>query len=245
MANKIQQRRDTAYNWSHINPTLSSGEFGFETDTKKLKIGDGTTAWSALDYFTTGSSGGNITATSLKSATTDIVISTAPAPTAGQVLTAVNGTAATWQTPISGGGSAIISSGDTAPTNPEDNQLWFDTTGGRLYVYFSNTWVDTNPESGGSGSGSSQVTVGSTAPTAPTVGDLWYDTVSGRLYVYFSNTWVDTNPEASSGGGGSTTTMSDVPPSSPIAGDMWFDTTGGRLYIRYSNAWVDTNPTPN
>ena len=164
MANKIQQRRDTAYNWSHINPTLSSGEFGFETDTKKLKIGDGTTAWSALDYFTTGSSGGNITATSLKSATTDIVISTAPAPTAGQVLTAVNGTAATWQTPISGGGSAIISSGDTAPTNPEDNQLWFDTTGGRLYVYFSNTWVEIRTVPIWSPDGHDQAT---TAPCRP------------------------------------------------------------------------------
>jgi len=55
VANKIQQRRDTAYNWSHVNPTLSAGEFGFETDTKKLKIGDGVTNWSALDYFASGS----------------------------------------------------------------------------------------------------------------------------------------------------------------------------------------------
>ena len=41
---KIQLRRDTAANWSTNNPTPSAGEPCFETDTGKLKIGDGTTA---------------------------------------------------------------------------------------------------------------------------------------------------------------------------------------------------------
>ena len=40
-----KQRRDTASNWTSNNPTLLDGEFGWETDTKKLKIGDGSTAW--------------------------------------------------------------------------------------------------------------------------------------------------------------------------------------------------------
>lgn len=39
----IQAKRDTAANWTANNPTLAEGEFGFETDTKKLKIGDGNT----------------------------------------------------------------------------------------------------------------------------------------------------------------------------------------------------------
>ena len=42
------QRRDTAANWTAVNPVLLSGEWGFETDTRKLKIGDGVTAWNAL-----------------------------------------------------------------------------------------------------------------------------------------------------------------------------------------------------
>lgn len=46
----IQVRRDTAANWTSANPTLASGEIGFETDTGKLKIGNGSTAWSALSY---------------------------------------------------------------------------------------------------------------------------------------------------------------------------------------------------
>lgn len=34
------------------NPVLRVGEPGFETDTGKLKIGDGLTHWRELDYFT-------------------------------------------------------------------------------------------------------------------------------------------------------------------------------------------------
>jgi len=37
----IQVRRDLANNWFTTNPTLDVGEFGYETDTKKLKIGTG------------------------------------------------------------------------------------------------------------------------------------------------------------------------------------------------------------
>ena len=51
MANKIQIRRDTAANWTSTNPTLSQGEQGYEIDTSKFKIGDGTTAWTSLSYF--------------------------------------------------------------------------------------------------------------------------------------------------------------------------------------------------
>lgn len=48
----VQVRRDTAANWTSVNPTLSSGECGFETDTRRLKIGDGSAAWTSLAYIT-------------------------------------------------------------------------------------------------------------------------------------------------------------------------------------------------
>jgi hypothetical protein len=47
----IQHKRDTASNWTSNNPTMSAGEIGVETDTGKFKFGDGSTAWSSLDYF--------------------------------------------------------------------------------------------------------------------------------------------------------------------------------------------------
>lgn len=46
----IKLRRDTAANWTSANPTLAAGEAGFESDTNKLKIGNGTTAWNSLPY---------------------------------------------------------------------------------------------------------------------------------------------------------------------------------------------------
>ncbi len=50
MSITIQVRRDTAANWTSSNPTLSAGEPGFETDTGKIKFGDGSTAWTGLAY---------------------------------------------------------------------------------------------------------------------------------------------------------------------------------------------------
>lgn len=50
MANKIQLRNDTAANWTSVNPILAQGEFGWESDTRKFKIGNGTSTWSALSY---------------------------------------------------------------------------------------------------------------------------------------------------------------------------------------------------
>jgi hypothetical protein len=46
----IQVRRGTADQWYAVNPTLSAGEWGLETDTGRYKIGDGLTAWRSLDY---------------------------------------------------------------------------------------------------------------------------------------------------------------------------------------------------
>lgn len=62
MADLIQIRRDTAANWTSANTVLAQGELGAETDTSKIKIGDGSTAWSSLAYLI--DAGGYITATS-------------------------------------------------------------------------------------------------------------------------------------------------------------------------------------
>lgn len=51
----IQLRSDTAANWASVNPTLAIGEQGFETDTGKLKVGTGSTAWNSLLYVTDAS----------------------------------------------------------------------------------------------------------------------------------------------------------------------------------------------
>jgi hypothetical protein len=50
MAQKIQIRRGTTSQWSTANPVLASGEMGYDTDLKRMKIGDGVTAWNSLSF---------------------------------------------------------------------------------------------------------------------------------------------------------------------------------------------------
>jgi hypothetical protein len=57
MASQIKLRRDTSARWTSINPTLGSGEPGLETDTLKIKYGDGATVWTGLQYAAGGTGG--------------------------------------------------------------------------------------------------------------------------------------------------------------------------------------------
>ena len=54
MADTIQIRRGTTSAWNSANPVLALGEQGYDTTTKQYKVGDGTTAWTALAYSTPG-----------------------------------------------------------------------------------------------------------------------------------------------------------------------------------------------
>lgn len=47
----LQVRHDDAATWVASNMVLAIGEFGQETDTGKLKIGDGVKTWSQLPYI--------------------------------------------------------------------------------------------------------------------------------------------------------------------------------------------------
>lgn len=51
MTIRMQQRRGTASQWTSANPILNAGEIGWESDTNRFKIGDGSTTWTNLDYF--------------------------------------------------------------------------------------------------------------------------------------------------------------------------------------------------
>lgn len=51
---RFKLRNGTAAEWTAANPTLLQGEIGVETDTRKYKIGDGSTAWAGLSYYIDG-----------------------------------------------------------------------------------------------------------------------------------------------------------------------------------------------
>jgi len=50
MTNIIKIRRGLAATWTSTNPVLADGEMGLETDTNKIKMGDGSLAWNSLGY---------------------------------------------------------------------------------------------------------------------------------------------------------------------------------------------------
>ena len=123
---QIQIRRGTAAQWTSANPTLASGEFGYETDTGKFKIGDGSTAWNSLSYKAagtvtsitagTGLSGGTITASGT------IAIDTA---TTGDVSTAQTLTNKTLTTP-----TLTLST----TTNSAEGHIAWDSTNDKIIV---------------------------------------------------------------------------------------------------------------
>lgn len=55
---QICVRRDTASNWTSSNPILLNGEVGYDTTNNKIKIGNGSSTWTALSYLTDATGGG-------------------------------------------------------------------------------------------------------------------------------------------------------------------------------------------
>jgi hypothetical protein len=133
----IQIRRDTAANWESTDPTLASGEIGFDTTNNQIKIGNGSDEWTVLDY-------------------------------------------------ASGGASVQIS--ETAPVDPDEGNVWFNSTDGRAYIYYDSTWVDLNPGIAGP---AGKFTVSETEPADPAVGDGWFNSGTARLFIYYDNFWVE------------------------------------------------------
>lgn len=94
MAVRLQVRRDTAANWTSANPTLATGEIGFETDTGKFKFGDGSTGWSSLTYFEAGAGGGGgggVSSVALAISGAGLSVSGSPITSSGTITITVDG----------------------------------------------------------------------------------------------------------------------------------------------------------
>ena len=53
----VKVKRATAARWASQNPVLAAGEIGYETDTRKMKLGDGTSSWTQLSYLVADGTG--------------------------------------------------------------------------------------------------------------------------------------------------------------------------------------------
>ncbi len=107
MTVQIQLRRGTAASWtSNGTVVLAAGEPGFETDTGKFKVGDGTTQWTSLPYA------GGLEALRLQ----DLSNVASTAPSSGEVLK-WNGSAWAPAADSTGGGGSGTTYGISAETS--------------------------------------------------------------------------------------------------------------------------------
>ena len=110
-----KQRRDTAANWTSVNPTLLAGEIGIESDTNKWKVGTGSAAWTSLGYAI----GGTYPLVNADiSATAEIAVSKLADGTARQLLqTDAAGTGVEWASNIDVPGTLDVTSAATFDNN--------------------------------------------------------------------------------------------------------------------------------
>ena len=130
----IQLRRGAAATWSSTNPVLAAGEFGLETDSSKMKMGNGASNWNSLPYLvkqtdnvlvenntvsaTNGNlvlaagSGGNVMIGSYRVVTTDDLFDSSGTTNTATVGTITTGT---WN-----GATIDVANGGTGATNESD-----------------------------------------------------------------------------------------------------------------------------
>ena len=135
------------------------------------------------------------------------------------------------------GPQLTVISNDTAPSNLDDGNLWFNNTDGRLYIQYAGQWVDTNP----------------TVLPAPStyLDDITIDgsiiSINGSTFTINTSGTVLVNGEPITAvittATGNTTTV-DVAASAPtpgVTGTLWWDENSGNLYIAYNNEWFPAN----
>jgi hypothetical protein len=112
---QIQVRRGTAAQWTSANPTLASGEWGYETDTNKAKIGNGSTAWNSLAYIITGATG-DVTLNGVQTLTNKTISGSSNTLSNIGNSSLVNSSITVNGTPVSLGGSVTIEASSFVPS---------------------------------------------------------------------------------------------------------------------------------
>lgn len=138
---RIQMRRDSAADWTSNDPTLAEGEFGYETDTTKMKNGDGSTAWTSLAYWPLAIDG-------------NLVVSGTSAPVT------INGTSGLLTIQQSASARAYIGAGNQVVSGGAETDMGLQSPGGNMLFATNGTTEQLRIESGG------DIGVQETAPDA-------------------------------------------------------------------------------
>ena len=115
--------------------------------------------------------------------------------------------------------ASAVSISETAPSSPNDGDLWWDSDNGNLHIYYedgnSNQWItasSSGPQGpqgaqgvqgaqghqGRQGSvGIASLTISTGVPGSPAQGDMWWDSDDGDLHLYYndgnSSQWININ----------------------------------------------------
>jgi hypothetical protein len=170
---RIQLRRDTAADWTSTNPTLAQGELGVETDTGKVKIGDGATAWTSLAYF-----GGAVASVNGHTGTVSLTFADVGAMQSGTgLLKASNlsdvSNVATARSSLGLGGAATLNVGTSGSTVAAGNDSRFGQIAG---VTVSGTAANGQVPIASSSSAAAWGTLAASANTVPPA--KWAPTVN-------------------------------------------------------------------
>lgn len=84
-----------------------------------------------------------------------------------------------WELQYDGDGNVT---GGGFTVSPKDGHLWFDTRTGRLMVWNTNAYYQTNGADG-------LTAVSANQPTREVEGALWFNNQNQTLYIFYSNTW--------------------------------------------------------
>jgi hypothetical protein len=177
MSTIIQHKRGTATQWTTSNPLLLAGEMGWESDTNKFKIGDGTLLWNALSYASSAGGGGtNFTGagtsiTGVQSALgVTLPISTASGATASGAITIGTGTTSNSSLTT---GSVTINTGNSASAGGNSGAITIKTgNGSGASGNSGNLNIDVGSKSGGGTTGT--INIGNVDSTT-----IFLGTVSG------------------------------------------------------------------
>lgn len=222
----IQVRRDTATNWASSNPTLAAGEPGYDTTSKRFKIGDGSTAFTSLQWAAPMV----LTPTAVKTATYTavvgelvrvdatagaVVINLPSAPAASSQIGVIKLDSTSSAVTVTRGGTDVfqVAGGGTTLTLPGTNRA--DAFTAVILQYVSGVWLPISgwatPAAGGGGGG---IIVGRGAfasrPSGTNIGDLYECTDVGNEYRWNGSSWDMTR-------GGALTAFTPPPSSSWIA----------------------------
>jgi len=250
----IKKRRDTAANWTSVNPVLAAGEEGYESDTGLSKTGNGSSAWTVLSYdatahskqmvkasvaiskgqavYVNGSDGTNMTVAKA---------SNASEATSSKTFGLMNGNTS------SGALNTVVTEGllgglDTSSATAGD-PVWLGTSGNLIFGLANKPVAPAH-----------LVFIGIVEQAHATTGKIFVKVQNGfeleelhnvsissaankQVLQYDSATSLWKNATISAG-----VTVSDTPPSSPSVGDQWYNSVEGRTYVYYDSFWVDSNP---